>query len=76
MQSLNEIMKTIQASFNPNTGEYEMLVNPELSKIFRELVELSGSGLSPISLGKGSRQPAQIPSPVSVPEQQSQPLAQ
>lgn len=76
MQSLNEIMKTIQASFNPNTGEYEMLVNPELSKIFRELVELSGSGLSPISLGKGSRQPAQIPSPVSAPEPQSQPLAQ
>lgn len=67
LQSLNEILKTVQASFNPNTGQYEMLVNPELSKIFREIIELSGSGISPISFGRRGFSPKLPPTPSEAP---------
>jgi hypothetical protein len=55
MQSLNEIMKTVIASFNPNTGEFGVLTDPTLSKVFNQLLEVSQSGISPVSLGKGTR---------------------
>lgn len=54
LQSLSEIMKTVISSFNPTTGEFGVLKDPTLSKIFNQIVELSGAGISPISLGKGA----------------------
>ena len=73
LQSLSEIMKTVISSFNPNTGEFGVLTDPALSKIFNQIVELSGAGLSPISLGKGTSPTkavpqAPIPSPVQAPQ--------
>jgi hypothetical protein len=53
LQSISELMKTAIASFNPNTGEFGVLADPFLSKLFREAVELAGTGVSPISLGMG-----------------------
>lgn len=65
LQSLSTILQTVQASFNPNTGTFGILEDPTLSKIFSEIVELSGSGISPVSLGLGATMPAQgVTSPV------------
>lgn len=82
LQSLSEIMKTVISSFNPTTGQFGALQDPTLSKIFNQIVELSGAGISPVSLGKGALptkapaaqggQPtAPQPSPIQM---QSQPL--
>lgn len=53
LTSLNTVLQTVQASFNPNTGEYAMLINKDLRRIFDEIIEMIGSGISPISLGRG-----------------------
>lgn len=65
LQSLSTLLKDVQASFNPNTGEYGVLKDPTLSKIFKEAVELAGTGISPVSLGKsiGAPQAPQAPQP-------------
>lgn len=61
LQSLSELMKTVIASFNPNTGEFGVLADPTLSKIFNQILELSGTGLSPVSIGKGASPTKQAP---------------
>lgn len=59
LQSLSELLKTVQMSYNPNTGEFGILKDPSLSKIFAEIVEIAGSGISPVSLGlRSSASPA------------------
>ena len=61
LASLDNILKTIIATFNPNTGQYSALQDPVLSQIFGSIVELAGA---PISfgtlrgLGQGEQQPA------------------
>lgn len=42
LQSLDNILKTVTASFNPNTGKYAVLEDPVLSKIFARIVEMAG----------------------------------
>lgn len=44
--SLDNIIKTVVASFNPNTGEFGVLTDPTLSKLFGTLVEMSGIPVS------------------------------
>ncbi len=51
LQSLNTILQTVIQSYNPNTGKFGVLEDPKLSRIFDEIVEVAGSGVSPISLG-------------------------
>lgn len=46
LQSLDGVLKTVTASFNPNTGTYAVLENPVLSKIFGTIVEMAGIPLS------------------------------
>jgi len=77
LQSLSEIMRAVIASFNPNTGEFGVLADPVLSKVFNQIVELSGSGISPVSLGKGARPTKQVPQQTTtpVPTPESAPLA-
>ena len=69
LQSLSSIMATVIQSFNPTTGEFGVLKDPTLSKIFNQILELSNAGLSPVSIGKGAmptKQVAQAPTnPVS-----------
>ena len=79
LQSLSTILQTVQASFNPTNGTFGVLEDPTLKKIFDEIVELSGTGISPVSLGK-SKGAAGVTSPTSatptpMATQQSQPLA-
>lgn len=54
LQSLSEITKFVTSTFNPTTGEFGALADPTLSKIFNEMLEIAGTGISPVSLGKGS----------------------
>ena len=57
LQSLSGIMETVIKSFNPATGQFGVLQDPTLSKIFNQIVELSGTGISPVSIGKGNKAP-------------------
>lgn len=80
LQSLSEIMRTVVSTFNPTTGEFGALKDPTLSKIFNQMLELSGSGISPVSLGKGTtptKVPPQSPQgqPSPLPAQSSPALA-
>lgn len=77
LQSLSEVLKTVQGSYNPNTGTFGILEDPTLSKIFAEIVELSGTGISPVSLGLGRMKSTATPTaaPAQMPTPQSAPLA-
>jgi len=65
LESLNNILITVAKA-------PQVLTDPKMSQIFGEILELSGSGLSPTSLGLGEGQPmvqqemaqTSIPSPV------------
>jgi len=46
LQSLDNIMRTIVSSFNPNTGQFGVLQDPILNEIMGQIVELSGVPLS------------------------------
>lgn len=54
LQSLSEIAKFVISTFNPTTGEFGALTDKTLSKLFNEMLELAGTGISPVSLGKGA----------------------
>lgn len=78
LTSLNTILQTVVGSFNPQTGQFGVLQDPTLRRVFDELVEIAGSGVSPVSLGLTSQKtisPAQpTPSPMT-PEMASPALA-
>lgn len=42
LQSLDGVLKTIVSTFNPNTGTYAALEDPTLSKLFGQIIEISG----------------------------------
>ena len=70
LESLSNILGQVANTFDPNTGTFAMLENPALAAIFSQAVELSGAGISPVTINKlqssqGSRnvapRPAQTP---------------
>ena len=62
LQSISELMQTAIQSFNPQTGEFGVIADPFLSKLFREAVEIAGTGISPVSLGIGKgASPTKVP---------------
>ena len=63
LQSLDSILRTIISTFDPNTGTYQALENPTLSKIFGTIVEMSGVPISFNQLKQGAKpaQPMQQP---------------
>lgn len=63
LQSLDSIFKTVVSTYNPNTGEYGALQDPVLSKIFGQIIEMSGVPLSSVQLGtsKMNTQPVAQP---------------
>lgn len=74
LQSLSAIMASVVQSYNPNTGTFGVLEDPTLSKIFNQMLEMSGAGISPVSLGKSK---AQVASPVApAPVQQAPALSE
>lgn len=42
LQSFDNILKTVVSSYNPQTGEYGVLSDPTLSKIFGKITEMAG----------------------------------
>lgn len=54
LSSLSQLMQTVVQSFNPATGQFGVLEDPTLSKLFNQALELSQSGVSPVSIGKGA----------------------
>lgn len=50
LTSLSNILQTVSSSYNPQTGSFGILDDPTLSRIFGQIVEIAGAGLSPISL--------------------------
>lgn len=59
LQSLDSLLRTVQASFNPNTGTYAALEDPYLSKVVGSIVELSGVPIAPMGKAKGPTAPTQ-----------------
>ncbi len=77
LQSLGSLIDTVSKTFNPNTGTFGVFDDPRLSKIFNTILEISGAGISPASLGiKAQNTPAPqapsapVPSPLSAPQAQ------
>ena len=66
LQSLSTVLNDVIKSFNPNTGTFAVFDDPRLARIFGELVELSGAGISPASLMSTEQTKAitQQPSPI------------
>lgn len=67
LQSLSTIMGDITRSFNPQTGKFAALEDPKMSKIFGTILELSGSGITPTSLGIGMNMKETTATPVQSP---------
>jgi len=68
LQSLSSVLQTVIGSYDPNTQRFAVLEDPKLSRVFSQILELSGiPGLSPASLGIGgetSKEPTQaLPTP-------------
>lgn len=74
LQSLSEIAKFVISTFNPTTGQFGALEDPTLSKLFNQMLELAGTGISPISLGKGASA-TKAPPATSQPSPTQSPLA-
>jgi len=66
LETLSSILQTVQASFNPATGQYGVLQDPTMSAVFNKIMEMAGAGLSPLSLSKQGTGAGQgvIPQPV------------
>lgn len=63
LESLNNMLTTIAQA-------PQILQDPTMSRIFAKIIEVSGAGISPLTLGIGMNQAAgNIPSPVPLPEQ-------
>lgn len=50
LTSLSSLLQTVASSYNPQTGQFAILENPVLRRIFGNIVETTGAGISPISL--------------------------
>lgn len=75
LQSLSQILQTVSQSFNPQTGQFAILENPTLSKIFGSIIDMSGVGLSPAELGIGRpSKPVNQPQPVAEPQMTEEPV--
>ena len=59
LQSLDSIFKTVVSTYNPNTGQYGALQDPTLSKIFSQIIEMSGVPISSAMIRGGVQAPQQ-----------------
>lgn len=64
LQSLDSVLKTVVASFNPNTGTFGVLTDPTLNGIFREIIEVSGIGIPSGKFKAAETSGPQIAAPV------------
>jgi hypothetical protein len=58
-------MRTVVSTYNPNTGEFGALTDPTLSRLFNQMVEMAGTGISPLALGIGKGKSMGAPMPAA-----------
>lgn len=79
LQSLSTILGEVMQTYNAQTNTFAVLENPVMARIFGTILELSGAGISPSSLGIGGNQaqtPAQGQAPTGQPQAaQTQPAS-
>jgi hypothetical protein len=68
LESLNNVLMT--AAKAP-----QVLTDPTLSKVFAKILEISGSGISPMSLGMGATMTAQPTEPAPAPNMPELPVS-
>lgn len=68
LQGLSDLMRDAIASFNPTTGEFGVLTDPTLSKMFNERLELLNTGITPADIGKGTLPTKQVPQAPTTPQ--------
>jgi hypothetical protein len=73
LQSLSEIIKSVVQTFNPQTGTFGMLENPELRALFNEIMEWANPGVQLPPAGKSGGAP--MPAPAPAPEMPAEPIA-
>lgn len=61
LTSLSSILQTVSQSFNPQTGQFTILENPVLNRIFGQIVEIAGAGISPVSMRGVGGQASPLP---------------
>lgn len=61
LQGLSDLMGDVVKSFNPATGEFGVLKDPILSKLFNERLELLNTGITPADIGAGASPTKQVP---------------
>lgn len=71
LTSLSSLLQTVVSSYNPQTGGFGILQDPVLARIFGQIVEIAGAGLSPISLMAKNAAPT-TPANVAPMQQMSQ----
>lgn len=52
LESLSKILADVSNTYDPNTGTFALLEDPTLATIFSKAVELSGAGISPVTINK------------------------
>lgn len=75
LQSLSTILGEVMQTYNAQTNSFAVLENPVMARIFGTILELSGAGISPASLGIGGNQ-AQTPAQGAPTGQPQAPQAQ
>lgn len=70
LASLDGLFKTVVSTFNPNTGTYAALQDPILSKMFGQIVEMSG-----VPFSAGQLRSATGTAPVAQPSTAQAPVA-
>lgn len=68
LQSLSQILRDVSQTYDPASGTFAMLDNPVLAEIFGKILEISGAGISPASLGIGLNKSNKTPQPSQQPQ--------
>ncbi len=77
LQSLSTVLGDVMKTYNPQTNTFAILENPVMARIFGTILELSGAGISPASLGIGKSQTSDTSAPQGQPQApQMQPQGQ
>lgn len=73
LQSLSTIMGDVMKTYDPQSQSFAILDNPIMARIFGTVLELSGAGISPASLGIGKPQMPASQMPQNAPPGGGQP---
>lgn len=73
LSSLANLLKQVSDSYNPQTGKFMILADPQLAAIFGKIVEMTGINVSPASFGIDPNTSTQQNQPIPVQQAPTQP---